>query len=479
MVGNLRIVVSWSSALAGALCCLLLCLVDTASAQETAAPPAPASETAPASEPAPGTPPAPEADTQPEAPIEEEAPPAPAPRSKAPAVTYAPPRVTEKDDQEWNSKQQIKFQRAQKALAVSSAESKVLTDSGYHFVDRMTLPKLVYDLPRLALDRIYRSVDVCQPSPKAVLLKAITDRSVDLLAQKPSHPPEVQLGVVILLGNLNAQPATSNAPAVPYTGSAKALITVLEDTSMPLQCRIAAASGLGRMGREARERVSLGDLGVVQRNEIATSLAKVLTSSEAQAMDEGHVWFRGRVAEALGDCGEAFDITKSSMFIDALMTTATNPQETLRVRAAAIRAATQTKWDVQVNFRLILSETVKLSAEIANASNAAVTAKKPIPSDLRHANIDIYLAFQPKTDRQANIQNWGLLNQAKRNGLGGNAPAVQSAYAAVLPVVNTILTAGNKQIAVPPNLIAAEAAWIAANPPENRKPTSISPQPVP
>ena len=473
MVGNLRIVVSWSSALAGALCCLLLCPIDTASAQETAAP------TAPASEPAPATPPAPGADTLPEAPMEEEAPPAPAPRSKAPSVTYAPPRVTEKDDREWRSKRQIKFQRAQKALAVSGAETKELTDAGNHFVDRMSIPELVSDLPRLAIDPVRRAVDFCQPNPRAVLLKAITDRSIDLLAQKPSHPPDVQLSVVILLGTLNAQPATNSVPAAPYTGASKALITVLEDTTMPLQCRIAAASGLGRMGREARERVSLGDLSVVQRNEIATSLAKVLTSSEAQAMDEGHVWFRGRIAEALGDCGEAFDITKSSMFIDALMTTATNPQETLRVRAAAIRAATQTKWDVQVNFRLILSETVKLSVEIANASNAAVTAKKPIPADLRHANIDIYLAFQPKTDRQANIQNWGLLNQAKRNGLGGNAPAVQSAYAAVLPVVNTILTTGNKQIAVPPNLIAAEAEWIAANPPENRKPTSVSPQPVP
>lgn len=467
MVGNLRIVVSWSSAWAGALCCLLLCQIGTASAQEAPTPPAPASE------PAAGT------DTLPAVPTEEEKPPAPAPRSKTPAVAYAPPRVTEKDDQEWRSKRQIKFQRAQKALAVSSAESKELIDAGNHFVDRMTIPKLVGELPRMAIDPARRMVDGCQPNPKAVLLKAITDRAVELLAEKPSHPPDVQLGIVILLGTLNAQPESNTAPPVPYTNASKALITVLEDASMPLQSRIAAAIALGRIGREARERVSMGDLSVVQRNEIATSLAKVLISSEAQAQDEGHVWFRGRVAEALGDCGEAFDIIKTSVFIDALMTTATNPQETLRVRAAAIRAATQTKWDGQVNFRLILSETVKLSVEIAQASNAAIAAKKQIPSELRHANIDIYLAFQPKTDRQANTLYWGLLNQTKRNGLGGNAPAVQSAYAAVLPVVNTILTTGNKLIAVPQNLIAAEQAWIAANPPENRKPTTISPTPVP
>jgi hypothetical protein len=467
VVGNLRIVVSWSSALAAALCCLLLCQTDTASAQPAPTPPAPASE------------PAADSETLPAVPMEEETPPKPAPRSKAPAVVYAPPRVTEKDDQDWRSKRQVKFQRAQKALAVSGTESKELIDAGTHIVDRMTIPKLVGNLPLMAIDPARRMVDGCQPNPKAVLLKAITDRSVELLAEKPSHPPDVQLGIVILLGSLNAQPGSNSAPPVPYTGSSKALITVLEDTSMPLQCRIAAASGLGRMGREARERVSLGDLSVVQRNEIATSLAKVLISSEAQANDEGHVWFRGRVVEALGDCGEAFDIIKTSVFIDALMTTATNPQENLRVRAAAIRAATQTKWDGQVNFPLILSETVKLSAEIAKASNAAIAAKKPIPSELRHANIDIYLAFQPKTDRQANTLYWGLLNQTKRNGLGGNAPAVQTAYAAVLPVVNTILTTGNKLIAVPQNLIAAEQAWIDANSPQDRKPTTISPNALP
>ncbi|MFO1006012.1 MAG: hypothetical protein U0929_08635 [Planctomycetaceae bacterium] len=453
--------------MAAAFCCILLCQTGTASAQQAPTPPAPASE------------PAADSETLPAVPTEEAAPPAPAPRSKAPAVVYAPPRVTEKDDQEWRSKRQIKFQRAQKALAVSGAESKELIDAGTHFVDRMTIPKLVGELPLGAIEPIRRAVDFCQPNPKAVLLKAVTDRAVELLAEKPAHPPDVQLGIVILLGTLNAQPGSVNAPPAPYTGSSKALITVLEDTSMPLQCRIAAAIGLGRMGREARERVSLGDLSVVQRNEIATSLAKVLTSSEAQAMDEGHVWFRGRVVEALGDCGEAFDLIKTSVFIDALMTTATNPQETLRVRAAAIRAATQTKWDGQVNFPLILNETVKLSAEIANASNAAIAAKKPIPSELRHANIDIYLAFQPKTDRQANTLYWGLLNQTKRNGLGGNAPAVQTAYAAVLPVVNTILTTGNKLIAVPQNLIAAEQAWIAANPPQNRKATTISPNALP
>jgi hypothetical protein len=122
---------------------------------------------------------------------------------------------------------------------------------------------------------------------------------------------------------------------------------------------------------------------------------------------------------------------------------------------------------------------VKLSAEIAKASNAAIAAKKPIPSELRHANIDIYLAFQPKTDRQANTLYWGLLNQTKRNGLGGNAPAVQTAYATVLPVVNTILTTGNKLIAVPQNLIADQQAWIDANRPQNRKPTTISPNELP
>jgi len=468
VVGNLRIVVSWSSVLAGAVLFIICCQVESISAQETApdqpVPPAPAAN--------PETP----AAADPPAPVVE---PTPAPRPKPAAVVYAEPRATEKDDQEWRRLHQTKFQKAQKALAVNAAETKELIDTGNHFVDRMTIPKFVSDLPRLAIEPVRRFVDGTLPNPRAVLLKAITDRAAEVLAQKPPHHPDIQLGIVILLGTLNAQPAALNVPAAPYVGSYKALITVLEDSTFPLQCRIAAAAGLGRMGRESKERVALGDLSVVQRNDIATSLAKVILSTNVQGNEDGLVWFRGRLAEALGDCGEAYDLNKGSVFIDALLITATNPAENLRVRAAAIRAASQLKWDVQTNFPLILHETVKLAAEIAKGYNDSVAAKKLVPADFRHANMDVYFTFQPKTDKQANVLNWGLLNQPKRNGLAGNAPAVKAAYDIVLPVVNTILANGNKLIAIPPALMTPLQAWVAANPPQNRKPTTISPNPLP
>ena len=481
VVGNLRIVVSWSLYWVGAILILVCCQSGPVSAQDTP----------PATEPAAASPA--------EAPAEEipaaEAPPAEAPAAqpavvpppKAAPVVYAEPRITEDESKKWNSSRQLKFQSALKSSAPNTAETKELIDAGTLFIDRMTIPKNLSDLHLRVIYPARNSVDgtLTNPSAKKILLKAMTDRGLELLTQKPPHHPDVQLGIVILLGTLNAQPAKGATTAVPYVGAAKALITVLENPESPLQCRIQAAKGLGRMGKEAAVGVSLGDLSVVQRNEIATSLAKVLMATDAQGNDDGKIWFRSRVAEALGDCGYASNLTKAPVFIDALMLTVTNPAENVRVRASAIRAATQLQWDGQTNFPLILSEAVKLTAEIANQYNASVEAKKPGSAILRHASLDVYLAFRPITDKPSNPPqpippiNWGFMNQTKRNGLIQHEPAVKAAYDVVKPVVNTILENENRLVAIPAGVIAPAEAWIAANPPADRKPTTVSPNPVP
>jgi len=482
VVGNLRIVVSWSSRWVGAILIVVCCQSGPVSAQDTppaaTKPPAASATEATAVE-------TPAAEALPsEAPAAQ---PAVVPPPKAAPVVYAEPRITEDESKKWNSTRSTKLQSALKSSAPNTAETKELIDAGTMFIDRMTIPKNISDLHLKVIDPARRSVDgpSTNSSAKKILLKAMADRGLELLTQKPPHDPDVQLGIVILLGTLNSQPPKGTATAVPYIGSAKALIAVLENSDSPLQCRIAAATGLGRMGREAAVGVSLGDLSVVQRNEIATSLAKALLATEAQGNDDGKIWFRSRVAEALGDCGVASSLTKAPVFIDALMVTVTNPGENVRVRASAIRAVTQLQWDGQTNFPLVLSEAVKLCAEIANQYNASVEAKRPVSANLRHANLDVYLAFRPKTDKPTNPPqaipptNWGFVNQTKRNGLTQYEPAVKAAYDVILPVVNAVLVNENRLVAISPAVIAPVEAWITANLPSNRKPTPVSPQPVP
>ena len=460
MVGNLRNVVSWSSFLAGLTLLITSFLVWDISAQEVPpADPVPVAEAA-----------------------ETLATPPVAAGTKAPPVVYAEPLITEKDDKDWKSKRQVRFQNAQKAIAPTNAETKELEDGAKIFIDRMSIPKYLRDLNRNAIEPARRSVDgpLTQPNPRKILLKAMTERSVELLAQNPPHHPDVQLGVVILLGTLNAQPAGTSTAAVPYTGSAKALIGVLEDPTRPLQCRILAALGLGRMGRESAVGVIGGDLSVVQRAEIASSLAKVLVASDSQGLEDGQVWFRDSLAKALGDCGVAIDLNGGSGFIDALMITATNPVEHLRVRAASLRAVSQLSWNGTTNVPLILHETMELVLEIAQTYNTTIAANQgPVPVYLNRTNMVAYLCFRPETTQQATILKWGLLNQISRPGVGSNGPAVTTSYAAALPVINHILSNPKKPVAVPAPLIAAIQAWIQSNPPQNRKPTTVSPNPVP
>ncbi len=459
VVGNLGNVISRSTLGAGIALCGACLLIGPVSAQAPAQP-------APAAEPAATNPPA-----------------TPAVPAKPAEVVYAEPRITEEDFQKWNSTRSLKFSTAQKSIAPTNAETKELVDAANLLVDKMTVPKFRQDLYRHVVEPARRSTDgpSTADKPREILLKAITARSIEVLAQTPPHHPDVQHNVVILLGTLNARPAGATAAAIPYTGSAKALITVLEDSNRPLQCRIAAAIGLGRMGREAVPGVSLGDLSIVQRGEIATSLTKVLLqTNNSGGTDDGKLWYRGRLAEAIGDCGLAYDLNKGSGYIDALMSTATNRDENRRVRSTAIRAATQLQWDAQVNLPLVLHEEVKLLVELGNDYNKKIAEKTPVPAELSHANLDLYFALQPKTAQQGSSPLlWGLRNQVKRPGLNKYEASVTAAYGVAMPVINHIVSNPKKAVAVPPALIAAAQAWIDANPPQDRKPAAVSPAPVP
>ena len=458
VVGNLRNVVSWSRRLAGLVLLGIGSLAGQASAQNPEpVKPDPAAADAPADPPIVGPP-------------------------KSEPVAYAPPRITEDDEKKWRSSRSIKFSNALKAIAPTNAETKELVDAANLFVDRMTIPKYLPDLHRYAIDPAKRSVEgpLSTPGPRAILLKAMTARVVELLAENPSHHPDIQLGFVLLLEALNSQPATANSGAVPYTGSYKALISVLENNARPLQCRVRAASGLGRMGRDSVVGVPGGDLSVVQRGDIAAALAKALIATESQGKQDGKVWFRSRVAEALGDCGVAFDLNGGSGFIDALMTTASNPAEHLRVRAAALRATTQLSWNNSTNLPLVLHETLKLQLEVAQGYNAAIAKNKRLANaDFHHANFELYLCFMPKTASQAGTLKWGLLNQVTRPTLIQHAPAVKAAYDVALPVFNQIVSNPKTPVPVPAAQIAALDAWLKGNAPKDRKPTTVSPNSLP
>lgn len=374
------------------------------------------------------------------------------------------------------------------------------------------MPKNRPDLYRYVIDQARGPIDgqLTSAAARAIVLKVMNDRCVELLTQDPPHHPDVQLGLAILMTSMNASTPTNKTP-VPYTSAFRSVIALLDNTAVPLQCRIIAAKGLSRMAKDAVVGVPDGDLTSVQRNEIAVALAKTLLASDSAGDDEGKQWFRSRIAEALGNCGLAFDLNGSSTPIDALMTVATNPQEALFVRAKALRAATQTAWNAQTNVPLITHEAMKLLVEVGKANNAAVAAntaataaaakaiadakaldpnsaaakaKVPppsqLPAKLQHANNDIYLSFQPETSAQVALK-WGLLNQVNRPGLNQNGPLVTAAYGLAMPVINHVMALEKRKVPVliPNKTLEAVDTWLKANVPADRKVTGISPAPLP
>lgn len=500
MVGNLRNVVSRYLVLSGGA---LLLMTQVVIAQQTpaAAPPAAAQPAAAAAPPAPAVVPAAEE--------KKEEKPADSGGQIRSKIEYAEPVLTEEDEKAFRAKL-LPFQRMQKSIAPTAAEKKVGEEYARYAVDRMTMPKYRSDLFRTVIEPARRTAEgqLTTPAAKVILLKAMNDRCVELLAQNPPHHPDVQLGLAILMTSMNADTPTNKTP-VPYVVSYKSVIALLDNTAIPLQCRIQAASGLGRMARDAAVGVPNGDLTNVQRNDIAVALAKTLVATDSAGEDEGKQWFRARVAESLGDCGLAFDLNGSSAPIDALMTIASNPKENLRVRATALKAATQTAWNAQTNVLLITHEAMKLLVDIGNANNAAVAANtaaaaaaakaiaeakaqdpksaqakatvpppNALPADLQHANLEAYFCFQPKTAAQVTLK-YGLLNQVTRSGLTQHAPLVTAAYNLAMPVINHNLTKAKAPVAIPNATLAAIDVWLKANVPADRKVTPVSPLPLP
>lgn len=468
MVGNLRIVVSRYFVFAFLSGACLLTAGRVALAQSPAA-----------ADPAAATPAAEKSAEEQPAEVKKPAESGGQIRSK---IEYAEPVLTKEDEQNIRRTLLLRVQRALKSIAPTNAERKDLEDWARFSVDRMTMPEYRSELPRLVIDPARRSAEgqLTAAAPKSILLKAMNDRCIELLAKKPSHHPDVQLGLAILMTTMNAATPSNKTP-VPYTAGYKTIVSLVENTAVPLQCRIIAAGGLLRIARDSVVGTTDGDLTTVQRNEISVALANVLVSTDAAGNDEGKIWFRTIVADALGDCGLAFDLNGRSTPIDSLMTIATNPKEMLRVRATAMKAATQTAWNAQTNVKLILHETMKLVVEVAKANNAAVAANpatKTLPADLSHANLEVYFCFQAKTSAQVTLKQ-GLLNQVTRPGLTANGQLVTAAYDIAMPVINHVLSKAKSPVVVPNATLAAVDTWLKENAPTDRKVTPVSPAPLP
>lgn len=396
-----------------------------------------------------------------------------------PDANYAPSRLSPDDETKWRRSSLVSFQNALRSSAPTTAETKVLVDGATLYVNKITMTSLRKDLWKSAVDPAKRVVDLAPPAIRSILASTMVKQIGELLKENPRHPPEVELNLVLLLANLNSQPGSTTPPTpmVPYTPAHPLLIEYVQDPTRLVQSRIHAAMALGRIGRDAVVGVKDGDLSVVQRAAVATSVATTLRSTEIQGPKVGHVWLRWRLVEALGNCGLGIEPTGAPSYIDAAMAVAADPKENIKVRAAALQAVSQMNLPGNTNVPLILSEIMKVVEQVAKNYNAAAQAKAklPVDPDSSWAIMECYLAFQPATQQQANAPRlWGMLNQSKRSGLGGYSASIKGAYDLCVPITNHMINNAKSPIVIPKAQVDAVSKWIQDNPPADRKPTATS-----
>lgn len=141
------------------------------------------------------------------------------------------------------------------------------------------------------------------------------------------------------------------------------------------------------------------------------------------------------------------------------------------IRATAARSVTQLPWlpTDNVNVPLVTHEICQFARDAAESRNANLNAPH-----WKYCFLCSYLSFNPQTAAQKQ-KNWGLLQKAAQPGFTQYAPLVQSAYQALLPVVNGVMATKNAR-PISADEIKPLDEWLQNNVPTDRKPTPSSKQ---
>ena len=280
--------------------------------------------------------------------------------------------------------------------------------------------------------------------------------------------PKSRLNAVLIVASLTSDPEAT--PPKPFVPGFKLLLTVLNEPTQFVDCKIWAANGLARICRD-------GDPNINDRNLIVGDLITSLDGPQARL--SANWWYRMRLLDALGDSGLVYNLVQKPIVIDALMKVLSDRQEDWLIRSTAARAVTQLPWTATTNVPLITHEIARLTHEMGEARNQNLGSPR-----WKWCFINVYMSFMPDTVEEMQ-KRWGLRQQVERAGLGVHKPFVEAAYLVVVPVINSV-TGNANPVPTPPALLQNLGNWLQNNVPQNLKVTPESedlkltpPQPPP
>lgn len=334
------------------------------------------------------------------------------------------PLMTLKEEKRLTGRIRIDHVPALKSPNPRAADERLIDELMRYRVYRTTLEENYGDLASRSRELLTDLEQYAGTNPRTreIALKSAVKYLADLLDQ----PRNVRLNAVYLLGRLTERNEQINPRihARHYAPAADPLMQVLGDTQQPLEVKIAALYGLGKIFRYS-------DVRRQKKDEITQALIDALDASEALPAGVGRDWFQWRLVDTLGLVKEPRTRAQQPIVVDALWKVMQDGDRSWWIRTRALRSISQLDLDSTFNIELLLYQTVQMTGRMAGAQ-----VRRPADPQWRICFTDVYFAFWPQEQEERDA-GWGLRVQAQRN-LRTHSALVDSAYQAVLPLINAV-----------------------------------------
>ncbi len=397
---------------------------------------------------------------------------APPPAAVAPAAPQWQQPAWYMDEAAANTfqRQKIRILQFLKQNNMNAGQRSEVHKLAHFYLSQMTHEEVRQSIPKDVTSRMNSDIlsSSNRPESRAVLMDEIIKEVPKIL----NHPsPIVRTNAVMMLTELSIEPASfqTKTPARPYAPVYKILNDILGDTQQLAECKVIAARGLGRLCRDSAN----NSLTTANRSDVAIALTNALKATPPGSADEVW-WLRYRIVDALGYVDRLGDINNNPIVIDSILEVLSNPKEELIVRSQAALSISRLPYAGSTNVQLITHEicqlTLRLSVEFKKDKS------NPKGPQWRTYFSRVYIAFRPELQSEAD-NNWGLLYQVKRGGLGGSANYVNQAFALEMPIIKSIVEPEHPG-PIPDAALKALTDWVKTNKPTDRKVTPKS-KPLP
>ncbi len=286
------------------------------------------------------------------------------------------------------------------------------------------------------------------PVAREYLLKAITDRSAELL----DNHFLVRLNIVLLLGQLSSEyPTKAGVEPPAYVGAYPVLLKAVTDDKQHLAIKIPAVRGLMRICRTGLP----PDPNDKKRAEIALALVRELKRADT------HWWYQMVLVECLATTGVTVDpaARNNPVVLDALRETISDKKRHWEVRTKAAKTVGRLPLDNSINIAPTMYAIASLGYEMAQAYNAS-----PKPVEWKYYSVNLFFAFKAERGEP-------LVLGKRKPGLMealSNSKDVKDAYEQILLIANHVLNADGKQFSK--DQLKGFEDWL-----QSRKPANVAP----